>query len=77
MFRRAAIFVKEQVPILVIIHKYIAVESLKGITDQTIENKKYDSKVSADTDGTFPMFMNIDSLLLIVVKLIPIKTSNY
>lgn len=73
MFRRAAIFVKEQVPILVIIHKYIAVESLKGITDQTIENKKYDSKVSADT---FPMFMNIDSLLLIVVKLIPIKTST-
>lgn len=73
MFRRAAVFVKEQVPILVIIHKYIAVESLKGITDQTIENKKYDNKVSADT---FPMFMNIDSLLLIVVKLIPIKTSN-
>lgn len=38
MYRRAADFVMEQV--LVIIYKYIAFESLKGITDQTIENKK-------------------------------------
>lgn len=47
MYRRTADFVMEQV--LVIIYKYTAFESLKGITDQTIENKKYDSKVSADT----------------------------
>lgn len=58
MFRRVAIFVMEQVPILVIIHKYIAVESLKGATVQSIENRKYDSKVSADT---FLMFMNFDN----------------
>lgn len=58
MNRRAAVFVLEQVPILVIINKYIAVESLKGITDQSIENRKYDSKVSADT---FLMFMNFDN----------------
>lgn len=51
MYRRTADFVMEQV--LVIIYKYTAFESLKGITDQTIENKKYDRKVSA-----FPMFMN-------------------
>lgn len=59
MYRRAADFVMEQV--LVIIYKYIAFESLKGITDQTIENKKYDRKVSA-----FPMFMNFDNQILIV-----------
>lgn len=58
MNRRAAVFVLEQVLILVIIYKYIAVESLKGITDQSIENGKYDSKVSADT---FLMFMNFDN----------------
>lgn len=58
MNRRAAVFVLEQVSILVIIYKYIAVESLKGITDQSIENRKYDSKVSADT---FLMFMNFDN----------------
>lgn len=61
MYRRTADFVMEQV--LVIIYKYIAFESLKGITDQTIENKKYDSKVSADT---FPMFMNFDNQILMV-----------
>lgn len=58
MNRRDAAFFLEQVSILVIIYKYIAVESLKGITDQSIENRKYDSKVSADT---FLMFMNFDN----------------